>query len=174
MATQTLDRQKQDHGIEHRYPGWLQGAAVGLIAAIAGTITLLILGAIGGPGTAILGAVGMGPWPSVVRALTGASPAVSYLISHTVLYLIAGIVALAVARIADRLPVLLSGLILLILVIEFAYLVVMTGWQASGHFDGLTWRSVLIAHLVANLFLLSGIVWVHPSLKLDFRRANEE
>jgi hypothetical protein len=170
MTTLTAQSMSRDH----RYPGWLQGAAVGLIAAIAGTLTLIAMGAIGGRGMAILGAVGMGPWPSAARALTGASPAVSYLISHTVLYLAAGIVALAVARVADRLPVLLSGLILLILVIEFAYLVVMTGWRATGHFDALTWRSVLIAHLVANLFLLIGIFWVHPSLKLDFRRANEE
>jgi hypothetical protein len=159
---------------DHRQPGWLQGVAVGLTAAIAGTLTLITVGAIGGRGLAILDAVGMGPWPSAVRALTGASPAVSYLVSHTTLYLLAGIVALALARVADRLPVLLTGLLLVILVIEFSYLVVMTGWQATGHFDGLTWQSVLIAHVVANLFLLIGILWVHPSLRLDFRRAYEE
>ena len=157
-----------------RHPGWLQGAAVGLTAAIAGTLTLLALGAIDGRGAAILGAVGMGPWPSAVHALTGASPAVSYLLSHTTLYLLAGIIALAVARVADRLPVLLTGLVLVILVIEFAYLVAMTGWRATGHFDGVTWRSVLIAHLVANLCLLIGILWVHPSLKSAFRRAYQE
>jgi hypothetical protein len=157
-----------------RLPGWLQGAAVGLIAAIAGTLTLIAVGTMGGRGVAILGTVGMGPWPSAVRALTGASPAVSYLVSHTTLYLLAGIVALAVARVADRLPVLLTGLLLVILVIEFAYLVVMTGWEATGHFDGLTWRSVLVAHVVANVFLLIGILWVHPSLKSAFRRAYQE
>ena len=159
---------------DHRYPEWLQGAGVGLIAAIAGTLTLITVGAIGGRGAAILSAVGMGPWPSAVRALTGASPAVSYLVSHTMLYLLAGIIALAVARLADRLPVLLSGLVLVILVIELGYLVVMTGWTATGRFDGLTWRSVLVAHVVANVFLLIGILWVHPSLKLAFRRASEE
>jgi hypothetical protein len=132
------------------------------------------MGAIDSRGAAILGAVGMGAWPLAVRAVTGASPAVSYLVSHTTLYLVAGIVALGVARVADRLPVLLSGLLLVILVIEFAYLVVMTGWQATGHFDNLTWRSVLISHVVANVSLLIGILWVHPSLKLAFRRANEE
>jgi hypothetical protein len=166
MTAQSISR-------HHPHPGWLQGAAVGLIAAIAGTITLIALGAIGGRGTAILDSVGMGPWPSAVRALIGASPAVSYLVSHTTLYLLAGIIALAVARVADRLPVLLTGLVLAILVIEFGYLVVMTGWQETGHFDDLTWRSVLIAHVVANLFLLMGILWVHPSLKLDFRRGYE-
>ena len=107
--------------------GWLQGAAVGLTAAIAGTLTLIVLGAINGRGLAILDAVGHGPWPSAVHALTGAAPSVSYLLSHTTLYLLAGIAALAIARVADRLPVLLTGLLLGIMVIEFAYLVVMTG-----------------------------------------------
>lgn len=159
---------------EYHLPGWLQGAAVGLTAAIAGTLTLIISGAIGGRGLAILDAVGKGPWPSVVHALTGATPAVSYLVSHTTLYLLAGIVALAIARVADRLPVLLTGLLLGIMVIEFGYLVVMTGWRATGHFDALTWQSVLIAHVVADLFLLIGVLWVHPSLRLDFRRGYEE
>ena len=159
---------------DHRAPGWLQGAAVGLTAAVAGTLTLIAVSAVGGHGLAILDAVGMGPWPSAVRALTGASPAVSYLLSHTTLYLLAGIVALALARVADRLPVLLTGLLLFILVIEFGYLVVMTGWQAAGRFDGPTWQSVLIAHVVANLFLLIGILWVHPSLRVAFRRAYQE
>jgi hypothetical protein len=156
---------------DYHLPGWLQGGAVGLIAAIAGTLTLLTAGAIGGRGLAILDAVGNGPWPSAVHALSGASPAVSYLLSHTTLYVLAGIVALAIARVADRLPVLLTGLLLVILVIEMAYLVVMTGWRATGHFDVLTWQSVLIAHVVANLFLLIGILWVHPGLRLDLRRA---
>jgi hypothetical protein len=159
---------------DHRHLGWLQGAGVGLTAAIAGTLTLITVSAIGGRGLAILDAVGMGPWPSAVRALTGASPAVSYLLSHTTLYLLAGITALALARVADRLPILLIGLVLVILVMEFAYLVVMTGWQAAGHFDGPTWQSVLLAHVVANLFLLIGILWVHPSLRLAFRRAYQE
>jgi hypothetical protein len=167
MTTQPISR-------DHRHPGWLQGAAVGLTAAIAGTLALITVGAISGRGLAVLDAVGMGPWPSAVRALTGASPAVSYLVSHTTLYLLAGIIALAVARVADRLPILLTGLVLLTLVIEWGYLSVMTGWQATGHFDGLTWQAVLIAHVVANLFLLIGILWVHPSLKLDFRRAYQE
>jgi hypothetical protein len=64
---------------DHRRAGWLQGAAVGLAAAIAGTVALIVAGAIRGRGLAIL-----------------------------------------------------------------------------------------VAHLVANLFLLIGILWVHPSLKLDF------
>ena len=169
MTNPTTQSKSQDL---HR-EGWLQGAAVGLVAAIAGTLTLIALGIIAGRGMAILGAVGMGPWPSVVHALTGASPAVSYLLSHTTLYLLAGIIILAVARAIDRLPILLTALMLGALVIEFGYMYVMTGWQAAGHFDEVTWRSVLLAHLVANLFLVVGVFRVHPSLRSAFRRADE-
>lgn len=164
----------QSSSPSHRYPGWLQGAMVGLTAAVVGTLAVVAMGVIDGQGVAILGAVGMGLWPSAVRGLTGASPAASYVVSHTLLYLLAGIIALALARVADRLPVLLVGLLLFILVIEFGYLVVVTGWQATGHFDVLTWRAVLVGHIVANLSLLIGILWVHPSLKSAWRRAYEE
>jgi hypothetical protein len=121
------------------------------------------------------GCGGNGPLAIGTRP-TGASLAVSYLLSHTTLYLLAGIVALALAlaRVADRLPVLVTGLVLVILVIEWGYLAVMTRWQATGHFDGPNWQSVLIAHVVANLFLAIGILWVHPSLRLAFRRAYQE
>jgi hypothetical protein len=160
--------------MDHLRPGWLQGATVGLTAAVTGTLTLIALGGMQGRGGSMLTAVGMGPWPSAVRALTGASPAASYLLSHTALYLLAGIVALAVARVADRFPILLTGLLLVILGIEFGYLVVMTGWEATGRFDGVTWQSVLVAHVVANLVLLIGTLWVHPSLRMALRRAYEE
>ena len=157
-----------------RRPGWVEGATVGLTAAIAGTLALIVMGSIGGRGGAVLDAVGMGPGPSGVRALTGASPAVSYLVSHAALYVVAGIVALALARVADRLPILLTGLLLVIILIELGYLVVMTGGEATGRFDNLTWQAVLVAHVVANTVLLIGILWVHPSLRSAFRRAYEE
>jgi hypothetical protein len=155
-------------------PGWLQGAGVGLTAAVVGTLTLITVGALSGQGLGILAAVGMGPWPSAVRALTGASPAASYVVSHTTLYLLAGIVGLALARVADRIPVLLTGLLLIVIVIEFGFLVVMTGWQAAGHFDPVTWRAVLIAHGVADLVLVLGIARVHPSLREAFRHAYQD
>jgi hypothetical protein len=152
----------------------LHGALVGLAAAAVGTLTLLTVGAVGGQGLEILALVGKGPWPSLVRAITGASPSFSYVVSHTTLYLLAGIAALAIARVADRVPVLLTGLLLVILVIEFSFLVVMTGWKAAGHFDEATWRAVLIAHVVADVFLVIGILRVHPSLRQAFRRAYQE
>jgi hypothetical protein len=167
MTTQSIAR-------VHSAPGWLQGSAVGLAAAAVGTLALITVGTVSGRGLDILAAVGMGPWPSAVRALTGASPAVSYLISHTTLYLLAGIVGLALARVADRTPVLLTGLLLLIIVVEFGFLFVMTGWQAAGRFDQVTWRAVVIAHAVADIVLVLGIVRVHPSLRQALRRAYQE
>lgn len=167
MTTRSISR-------VHPAPDWLQGAAVGLAAAAVGTLALITVGTLSGRGPDLLAAVGMGPWPSAVRAVTGASPALSYVISHTTLYLLAGIVGLAVARVADRIPVLLTGLLLIILVIEFSFLVVMTGWQSVGHFDQATWRAVVIAHAVADVFLFLGIVRVHPTLRQAFRRAYQD
>jgi hypothetical protein len=155
-------------------PEWPHGALVGLAAAVVGTFTLLTVGVVNGQGLEILAQVGKGPWPSLVRAITGASPSLSYIVSHTTLYLLAGIVALAIARVADRIPVLLTGLLLLIIVVEFGFLFVMTGWEAAGHFDAATWRAVLIAHVMADVFLVIGILRVHPSLRQAFRRAYQE
>src|SRR5436309_2594085 len=115
-----------------RQPEWLHGALVGLVAAAVGTLTLIAVGSLSGQGAEILARVGQGPWPSLVRAITGTSLSLSYVVSHTTLYLLAGIVALAIARVADRIPVVLTGLLLVILVIEFSFLVVMTGWEAMG------------------------------------------
>ena len=164
---------RTDHP-DGRQPEWLHGALVGLVAAAVGTLTLITVGALSGQGPEILARVGKGPWPSLVRAITGTSPSLSYVVSHTTLYLLAGIVGLAIARVADRMPVLLTGLLLVVLVIEFSFLVVMTGWTALGHFDTVTWRAVLIAHAVADVFLVIGILRVHPSLRQAFRRAYQE
>jgi hypothetical protein len=159
---------------DNQQPEWPHGALVGLAAAAVGTFVLVTVGAVSGQGLEILARVGKGPWPSLVRALTGASPSLSYIVSHTTLYLLTGIVALVIARLADRIPVLLTGLFLLIIVVEFGFLFVMTGWQAAGHFDEATWRAVLIAHAMADVFLVIGIMRVHPSLRQAFRRAYQE
>jgi len=158
--------------------GWrahlLNGALVGLAAALAGSLTLLAVGAASGRGLDILTDVGGGPWPSAVHAVAGTSPATSYLISHTTLYLLAGIVALFVASVADRVPVVLTGLLLVVLGIELAYLVVMTAWQAIGRFDPTTWRAIVIAHAVADLVLLLGAIRAHPTIRQAWRRAYQD
>jgi len=74
----------------------------------------------------------MAALPSAVRAVTGLSASLSYLLSHALLYLLAGVVALALAGLADRVPPLVAGLLLVIIIIEFGFLVFTTESQASG------------------------------------------
>jgi hypothetical protein len=144
---------------------WTDGALVGLVAATISTLILLLAGALTGRGLHVLTDVGMAVLPSIVRSATGASAALSYLLSHTLLYLLAGVVALALAGLTDRVPPLAAGLVLVIIFIEFGFLVFTTESQVSGRIDEVTWRSLLIAHAVGDLALALGIVRVHPSLR---------
>jgi hypothetical protein len=144
---------------------WTDGVLVGLVAASISTLILLLAGALTGRGLHLLTDVGMAVLPSIVRSATGASAALSYLLSHTLLYLLAGVVALALAGLTDRVPPLAAGLVLVIIFIEFGFLVFTTESQVSGRIDEVTWRSLLIAHAVGDLALALGIVRVHPSLR---------
>jgi hypothetical protein len=144
---------------------WTEGILVGLVAAGVSTLILLLAGALSGRGLHILTDAGMAALPSLVRAATGASAALSYLLSHTLVYLLAGVVALRLAGLADRLPPLVAGLLLVILIVEFGFLVFTTESQASGRIDGVTWRSLLAAHAVGDVVFILGLVRAHPSLR---------
>jgi hypothetical protein len=74
------------------------GVLVGLVAAISGTLILLLAGVVSGRGLHILTDAGMAGLSSTLRAAVGVSPALSYLLCHTILYLLAGVVGLALAR----------------------------------------------------------------------------
>jgi hypothetical protein len=152
---------------------WTDGVLVGLVAATISTLILLLAGALTGRGLHVLTDVGMAVLPSIVRSATGASAALSYLLSHTLLYLLAGVVALALAGLTDRVPPLAAGLLLVIIFIEFGFLVFTTENQASGRIDEVTWRSLLIAHAVGDVALALGIVRVHPSLRQALVRGFE-
>jgi MFS superfamily sulfate permease-like transporter len=152
---------------------WADGVLVGLVAAIISTLILLLAGALSGRGLQILGDAGMAALPSAVRAATGVSASLSYLLSHTLLYLLAGVVALALVGLADRLPPLVTGLLLVIIIIEFGFLVFTTQSQAAGRVDGVTWRSLLIAHAVGDIVFALGIVRMHPSLRQALVRGYE-
>jgi hypothetical protein len=152
---------------------WADGVLVGLVAAIISTLILLLAGALSGRGLQILGDAGMGALPSAVRAATGVSATLSYLLSHTLLYLVAGAVALALSGLADRLPPLVTGLLLVIIIIEFGFLVFTTQSQAAGWVDEVTWRSLLIAHTVGDIVFALGIVRAHPSLRQALVRGYE-
>jgi hypothetical protein len=153
--------------------GIAQGLLIGLVAAIVSTLTLLLAGALSGRGLHLLTDAGMAALPSAVRAATGASAALSYLLSHTLVYLLAGIVALKLAGLADRVPPLVAGLVLAIIIIEFGFLVFTTESLAGGRIDAVTWRSLLIAHAIGDIAFAFGIVRAHPSLRQDLVRGFE-
>jgi hypothetical protein len=141
------------------------GVLVGLVAAIVSTLILLLAGALTGRGLGLLADAGMAALPSTVQSATGASAALSYLLSHTLVYMLAGIVALKLAGLADRVPPLVAGLLLVIIILEFGFLEFTTESLASGRIDAVTWRSVLIAHAIGDLVFAFGIVRAHPSLR---------
>jgi len=152
---------------------WTDGVLVGLVAAIVSTLILLLAGAVSGRGVHILTDAGMTALPATLRAATGISAALSYLLCHTLLYLLAGVVALALAGLADRLPPLVAALVLVIIIIEFGFLVLTTESQAIGRVDQVTWRSLLIAHAVGGVVFALGILRAHPSVRQALVRGYE-
>jgi uncharacterized membrane protein SirB2 len=152
---------------------WTDGVLVGLVAAIISTLILLLAGALSGRGLHILTDAGMAVLPSTVRAATGVSAALSYLLSHTLLYMLAGVVALALAGLPDRLPPLVAGFFLVIIFIEFGFLMLTTESHVIGRFDEVTWRSLLIAHALGDVVFALGILIAHPSLRQALVRGFE-
>ena len=151
----------------------IDGVLVGLVAAIVSTLILLLAGALTGRGLGLLADAGMAALPSTVQSATGASAALSYMLSHTLVYMLAGIVALKLAGLADRVPPLVAGLLLVIIILEFGFLEFTTESLASGRIDAVTWRSVLIAHAIGDLVFAFGIVRAHPSLRQALVRGFE-
>jgi hypothetical protein len=146
---------------------------VGLVAAIASTLILLLAGALSGRGWHILADAGMAALPSTVRLATGLSAQVSYLLSHTLVYLVAGVVVLGLVSLTDRVPPLVTGLVLVTIIIEFGFLVFATESQASGRVDDVTWRSLLIAHAAGDVVFALGILRAHPTLRRVLVRGYE-
>jgi hypothetical protein len=152
---------------------WTDGVLIGLRAAIVGTVVLLLAGALVGRGFDILADAGRGVLPSVVHWATGVSAALSYLLSHTLLYMVAGIVILALVGLPDRLPPLITGLVLGAVLIEFGFFMLTTESHALGRVDATTWRALLIAHAAGDLVFLFGIVRAHPSVRQALVRGYE-
>jgi MFS superfamily sulfate permease-like transporter len=152
---------------------WTDGVLVGIIAAVGSTLILLLAGALSGRGLHVLADAGMTALPSTLRAATGASAALSYLLCHTGLYLLAGVVALTLAGLADRLPPVVPGLLLVVIILEFGFLVSTTESRAIGRVDEVTWRSLLIAHALGDVVFGLGILRAHPSLRQALVRGYE-
>jgi hypothetical protein len=144
---------------------WTDGVRVGLIAAVFSTLILLLAGALSGRGLHILADAGMAVLPSAVREATGLPASLSYLVSHTLFYVLAGVVALGLVGLVDRLPPLVAGLLLVIIILEFGFMMLTTETHARGRIDDVTWRSLLIAHAVGDVVFALGILLVHPSLR---------
>jgi hypothetical protein len=156
-----------------RQSRWTDGVLIGLAAAAISTLTLILAGTLTGRGSQMLTDAGMAALPSIVRSATGVSAALSYLLSHTLIYLLAGVVALGLASLTDRVPPLVAGIVLVIIFIEFGFLVFTTESEASGRIDQVTWRSLLIAHAVGDLVFAFGLVRAHPSLRQALVRGFE-
>jgi hypothetical protein len=60
---------------------------------------------------------------------------------------------------------LVTGLLLLLIIVEFGFLVFTTESQAGGLIDAGTWRFLLIAHAVGDMIFVLGIVRAHPTLR---------
>lgn len=158
--------------MSHR-PRSTDGVLVGLVAAITSTAILLLAGELSGRGLSILADVGMTALPSIVRTATGISASLSYLLTHTLVYMLAGVVALRLAGLADRVPPLVTGLLLAIIIVEFGFLVFATEGEAAGRLNEATWRSLLIAHGIGDVVFALGIVRAHPSLREALVRGYE-
>jgi hypothetical protein len=144
---------------------WKPGVLVGLGAAGVSTLTLLGIGAVTGRGLHLLTDAGMGDLPTLHRPITGASPALRYLLGHAGLDLLAGLAVPALVRLVERFPAFITGLVLLVIMIEMGFLVFTTEAAAMSSFGASTWRALLIAHAVGDLTFVLGVLRAHPRLR---------
>jgi ABC-type Fe3+ transport system permease subunit len=63
--------------------------------------------------------------------------------------------------------------VLVVIILEFGFLVLTTESQASGRVDHVVWRSLLIAHAVGGVVLALGILRSHPSVRQTLVRGYE-
>jgi hypothetical protein len=152
---------------------WTDGVLIGLTAGAVSTLVLLVAGAVSGRGLSILSDAGSTGFPTILSAATGLAAAPSYIVSHTLLYLLAGLVGLRLVSLADRVPPLVTGLVLVILILEFGFLVFTTEGRADGRIDQVTWRSLLIAHALGDIVFALATVRVHPTVRQVLVRGYE-
>jgi hypothetical protein len=149
---------------------WSSGIRVGLLGAAAGILVLLLVGLLTGHGSSLLTEAGARMLPESLAASTGLSAVAAYLVVHTAFYLVAGIAAVLLTRVADRANALMTGLIFLIIIIEFGFLEFSTMALAQGRIDMFAWRALLMAHAAADLVFALLLFRAHPSLLGDLRQ----
>jgi len=152
---------------------WFAGIRIGLIAAATAVLVLLLVGLLSGRGDSLIVEAGARMLPHGLAASTGLSSTAAYLVVHTAFYLAAGIVAVLLARVADQVKAVMTGLILLIIIVEFGFLVFSTEAQAQGRIDLFAWRAILVSHAAADLVFALLLLRAHPSLLGDLRQGYE-
>jgi hypothetical protein len=152
---------------------WSSGIRVGLLGAAAGVLVLLLVGLLTGQGSSLLTEAGARMLPQGFATSTGLPLAAAYLVVHTAFYLVAGMAAVLLTRVADRAHAVITGLVLLIIIIEFSFLDFSTMALAQGRIDMFAWRVLLMAHAAADLVFAFLLFRTHPSLLADLRQGYE-
>jgi hypothetical protein len=152
---------------------WPSGILIGLAGAVTGVVVLLATGLLTGRGTSLITDAGARMLPHGLAAGTGLSPAAAYLIVHTAFYLAAGIAAVILARVADRFPPAMTGLVFVMIIVEFGFLVFSTETVAQHVIDGFAWGAFLAAHGAADVVFALLLLQAHPSLMRDLREGYE-
>ena len=149
------------------------GALIGLIGAATGIVVLLVSGILTGRGASLITDAGARMLPQGVAGATGLSPAAAYLIVHLAFYLAAGLAAVILARVADRAPAIMTGFVLVMIIVEFGFLVFSTEAVAQHRIDGFSLGAFLVAHGVGDIVFLLLLLQAHPSLVRDLREGYE-
>jgi hypothetical protein len=149
------------------------GIRIGLVAPIVGVLVILLTGFLTGRGGSILIEAGARMLPRGLGTGTGLSPAAAYLVVHTAFYLAAGIAAVLLVQVADRAPAVLTGLVLVIIIIEFSFLEFSTMAVAQGRIDMFAWRALLLAHGASDLVFALLLFRAHPGLLGNLRQGYE-
>jgi hypothetical protein len=152
---------------------WSSGMLIGLIGAAIGVLVLLLAGLLTGQGGALITEAGTRVLPHAMAAGTGLSPLAAYLVIHTAFYVAAGLAAVLLTRVADRAHAVMAGLLLVIIGIEFGFLVLSTMAVAEGRIDVSAWPAFLVAHGAADVAFALLVLRAHPSLLRDLREAYE-
>jgi di/tricarboxylate transporter len=92
---------------------------------------------------------------------------------HTAFYLAAGLAAVVVTRMADRVPATVTGLVIVMITVEFGFLELSTQTLAQQRIDELTWRGLLVAHAAADVVFALLLLRAHPSLRRDLVKGYE-
>jgi hypothetical protein len=152
---------------------WTSATLIGLASAATGVIVLLASGLLAGRGASLIADAGARMIPHALAQGTGLSSAAAYLTVHTAFYLAAGLAAVIVTRMADRVPATMTGLVIVMIIVEFAFLEFSTQTLAQGRIDELTWRALLFAHAAADVVFALLLLRVHPSLRQDLMKGYE-